>query len=75
MQKDPIICWNNLYLSQRLERMDNPEQKERMLTAISAHSPMSWAHTNLLGEYDFSDEKLKDTAGIKLPKIRAQTKI
>ena len=73
--KNTIICWNYLYLSQRLERMDNPEQKERMLTAISAHSPMSWAHTNLLGEYDFSDEKLKDTAGIKLPKIRAQTKI
>ena len=24
---------------------------------------MSWAHTNLLGEYDFSDKKLKDTAG------------
>jgi hypothetical protein len=24
---------------------------------------------NLLGEYDFSDEKLKDTAGIRLPKI------
>jgi hypothetical protein len=25
---------------------------------------MSWAHINLLGEYDFSDEKLADSFGI-----------
>ena len=67
--KNSIICWNYLYLSQKLERIDNPEQKDKLLSAISSHSPMSWAHTNLLGEYDFSDEKLKDTAGIRLPKI------
>ena len=48
--------------------MDNLEQKNRLISAISSHLPMSWAHTNLLGEYDFSDEKLKDTAGIRLPK-------
>ena len=29
---------------------------------------MSWAHINLLGEYDFSDEKLKDSVRIQLPK-------
>lgn len=69
--KNAIICWNYLYLSQKLEGIDNPEQKDKLLSAISSHSPMSWAHTNLLGEYDFSDEKLKDTAGIRLPKIAA----
>ena len=36
--------------------------------AIKAHSPMSWAHINLLGEYDFSDAKLTDSHGI-LPLI------
>ncbi len=25
---------------------------------------MSWAHINMLGEYDFSDEKLRDSVGI-----------
>ena len=69
--KNAIICWNYLYLSQKLEGMDSPDQKDKLLSAISSHSPMSWAHTNLLGEYDFSDEKLKDTAGIRLPKIAA----
>jgi len=58
-------------LSQKLEGIDNPEQKQKLLAAISSHSPMSWEHTNLLGEYDFSDEKLKDTAGIRLPKMAA----
>jgi hypothetical protein len=26
-------------------------------------------HLNLLGEYDFSDEKLRDSIGIRLPKM------
>ncbi|MDE0304232.1 MAG: hypothetical protein OXI87_05015, partial [Albidovulum sp.] len=38
---------------------------------IAAHSPMSWAHVNMLGEYDFSDEKLKDSIGILPPKPAA----
>src|SRR3981081_337980 len=28
-------------------------------------SVVSWQHINLLGEYDFSDEKLQDSVGIK----------
>lgn len=67
--KNTIICWNYLYLSQKLEEMNSSEQKDKLLSVISSHSPISWAHTNLLGEYDFSDEKLKDTAGIRLPKM------
>lgn len=69
--KNSIICWNYLYLSQKLERMKDPNQKDQLLSAITSHSPLSWAHINLLGEYDFSDEKLKDSVGIKPPKRRA----
>jgi hypothetical protein len=29
----------------------------------------AWQHINLLGEYDFSEEKLQDTVGIKPPKL------
>lgn len=67
--KNAIICWNYLYLSQKLARMKEPEQKERLLSAIASHSVISWAHTNMLGEYDFSDNKLKDSVGIVLPQI------
>jgi hypothetical protein len=34
-------------------------------------SVYSWQHINLLGEYDFSDEKLQDSVGIKPPKLAA----
>ena len=39
--------------------------------SVAAHSPMSWAHINMLGEYDFSEEKLKDTLVILPPKKAA----
>ena len=69
--KNAIICWNYLYLSQKLARIKEADQKERLLAAIASHSVICWEHTNLLGEYDFSDNKLKDSVGISLPKIAA----
>lgn len=57
-----------MFLSQKLERMDDPKQKEQLLASIASHSVISWAHTNMLGEYDFSDNKLKDSVGILPPK-------
>lgn len=53
--KNAIICWNYLYLEMRLRRADPATRAERM-TAIKTHSPQAWAHVNMLGEYDFSDE-------------------
>jgi len=69
--KNSIVCWNYLYLSQKLTQMDRQESKERLLAAITTHSIISWAHINLLGEYDFSDEKLQDSVGILPPKTAA----
>ncbi|WP_032112541.1 Tn3 family transposase [Candidatus Paracaedibacter symbiosus] len=64
--------WNYLYLSDKLERIeDQPKQQKALITAISTHSVMSWAHVNMLGEYDFSDEKLSDSFNICPQKLRA----
>ena len=71
--KNSIICWNYLYLSQKLERLSDHTQKDRLLSVIANHSPMSWPHFNLLGEYDFSDEKLKDSTGIQPPQNHCLT--
>ncbi|WP_157140192.1 Tn3 family transposase [Roseibium aggregatum] len=57
--KNAIICWNYLYLETRLRAAD-PETRAEMMKTIKAHSPQSWAHINMLGEYDFSDKKLAD---------------
>ena len=62
--KNSIICWNYLYLERQLEKLTDPEARENMLRIIATHSPMTWAHINMLGEYDFSEGKLKDSVGI-----------
>ena len=69
--KNCIICWNYLYLARQLEKAPDVEVRENLLRLISTHSPMSWAHINMLGEYDFSEEKLRDTLGILSPKRAA----
>jgi TnpA family transposase len=67
--KNCIICWNYLYLSQKLGETDDLESREVLRQTVANGSVVSWQHINLLGEYDFSDEKLRDTVGIKPPKL------
>lgn len=62
--KNAIICWNYMFLEKRLKKLPEGKQKETLMTAIKNHSPISWAHINLLGEYDFSENKMKDSQGI-----------
>ena len=37
--------------------------------AVAHGSAAAWGHLNLLGEYDFSEDKLQDSVGIRLPKL------
>jgi len=67
--KNCIICWNYLYLSQKLEEITDAESREALLKAVAHGSTVAWRHLNLLGEYDFSAEKLRDSVGIRLPKL------
>jgi hypothetical protein len=43
--------------------------REAFLKALTHGSAVSWQHVNLLGEYDFSEERLQDTVGINAPKL------
>ncbi len=49
--------------------MSDPGRRTAMLQSVAAGSVVSWRHINLLGEYDFSEEKLRDSFGIKPPQI------
>ena len=64
--KNAITCWNYLYLSQKISELIGPEAREILFQAIANGSVVSRQHINLLGEYDFSDEKLQNSVGIKL---------
>ena len=67
--KNCIVCWNYLYLSQRFAAIDDPAKREEFIQALRHGSAASWCHVNLLGKDDFSDERLKDSVGIKPPKL------
>ncbi len=63
-----IICWNYLYLSQLIANK-NESEREKYLNIIKNGSILVWHHINQLGEYDFSDEKIKDSVGFDFRKI------
>ncbi len=67
--KNCIICWNYLYLSQKLAEIEDPAKREELLQSLAHGSAASWRHVNLLGEYDFSDDRLRDSVGIKPQKL------
>src|SRR6266853_1835010 len=50
--KNCIICWNYLYLSQKLEEIKDTASREAFLDAVAHGSAVAWQHLNLLGEYD-----------------------
>ena len=66
--KNAIVCWNYLYLTHELANEKNEERKADLLAAIRNGSVVTWAHFNLHGEFDFSDEKMVDSVGLVSPK-------
>ena len=67
--KNAIICWNYLYLTKKLAEADSEERRQELLSAVRHGSVVTWYHINLHGEYDFSDEKLRDSIGLLMPEI------
>lgn len=63
--QNAIVCWNCLYLNQYLFHAPAGE-RQQVAAAIAAGSPVSWQHINLQGEFDFSDDSLKDALQVDL---------
>jgi hypothetical protein len=55
-------------LSRELANEKNEVRKADLLEAIRNGSVVTWAHFNLHGEFDFSDEKMADSVGLLSPK-------
>ena len=55
--------------------MDAQTEAERseIIRAVQEGSVVAWRHINFYGEYDFSDEKLKDSIGLVMPLIQKLT--
>ena len=66
--KNAILCWNYLYLTQKIAQEHDPQKKQGLIDTVRAGSIVTWRHINLHGEYDFSEEKLRDSIGLTIPK-------
>jgi len=66
--KNAIVCWNYLYLSRILVEEKNEKPRTALIEAIRNGSVATWAHFNLHGEFDFSDERMVDSMGLTPPK-------
>jgi TnpA family transposase len=66
--KNSIMCWNYLYLSKKIADEKDEANKLELINGIKKDSVMRWGHFNLGGEYDFSEEKMIDSVGLKVPK-------
>jgi hypothetical protein len=71
--KNAIICWNYLYLTQKIAEADSETHRQALLVAVRNGSAVTWQHINLHGEYDFSDEKLQESVGLSAPRILAMS--
>ncbi len=69
--ENAIICWNYLFLSQKIVDETNEDQKKEFVKTIKNGSIVTWKHINLHGEYDFSEEKLQDSIGLRIHEIVA----
>jgi len=68
--QNAIICWNYLYLSQVVYNTETEERKQNLIQTIKNGSVVIWQHVNLYGEYDFSDETLRDSIKFEFPKLK-----
>jgi hypothetical protein len=57
-----------LHLSQLLAEEKNEERRTALLKAVRNGSAVTWAHFNLHGEFDFSDERMVDSMNLTPPK-------
>ena len=66
-----IMMMHPIKVPTKVRNTPDAEARENLLQAIEEHAPMVWAHINMFGEYDFSDEKPRDAIGILPPKSAA----
>ena len=69
--QNAIILWNYFYLSKKIMDEKDRENRKQLLKTIQAGSIVTWAHIHLHGEFDFSENKLKDSVGFNMSQILA----
>lgn len=63
-----ITCWNMLRITQQLNEVTG-QDREDLITAIPHTAPLSWKHINFQGEYDFSEDGLRNLINLDLSSV------
>ena len=66
--QNAIVCWNYLYLAKQIVQTP-PPTRALLVNLISRSSPVSWHHINLQGEFDFSEDALRDSVSFDLEEL------
>ena len=64
-----ILCWNYLYISNKIVNAKTTEEKENIINILRNGSIAVWGHINFLGEYNFTDEVLKPIIDFNIEEI------
>lgn len=59
--KNAIVCWNYMYLTQKMIDAKSDTERRALLEKIKTSSTVSWEHIVIHGEFDFSDLRLQDS--------------
>lgn len=69
--QNAIVLWNYLYLSKKIMEEQKAARQRELLKTIRSGSVVTWSHVHLQGEYDFSEEKMRDSMGFNFSQILA----
>ena len=67
--KNCLICWNYMYLSQRLIDAKDTKEKQYIISRILETSVVSWQHFQIHGKFDLSDRQLIDSRDFNVSKM------
>ncbi len=67
--ENAIICWNYLYISQKICDTASIERKNELLAMARNGSIVAWQHVNMQGIFDFSERMLENSITFDLDEI------
>ena len=67
--KNAIVCWNYMYLTQKLMSLQSKDERRAFVEKIRRSSTVAWEHIIIHGAFDFSESKLKDSHGFDFDKM------
>jgi len=67
--KNSIVCWNYMYLTQKIMTTKCNIKKQAVIDKILSSSTVTWRHLLIHGEFDFSDNTLMDSRFFNFEKM------